>query len=209
MIRISHKSRSLQTHAAITAGGCVVIMVCSLVWMGCSIEKHYSTLSFFFDGVPNPEAKARAAAAAGVTPDLRNSPTYSLHKPYAEEQCNECHADQLKITNRDSEMCLKCHQDEPSKFPKMHGPVAAGACLWCHSPHESAQAHLMRKPARDVCMQCHDRTMLSLDRVPAHGDEKISCIDCHSGHGGNASMFLKEGVSRPAPEAPASQAQPR
>ena len=46
------------------------LWICALAscmaWAGCSIEKHYKTLSFFFDGVPNPEAKAKAAAAGGA-----------------------------------------------------------------------------------------------------------------------------------------------
>jgi len=175
-------------------------LLCAGVWAGCSLEKNYATLSFFFDGVPNPEAKARASAASGVTADMRSSATYTLHKPFGADQCAECHTSQLKITSRDSSMCLPCHKDEPTRYARMHGPVAAGACLWCHAPHESAEAHLLRKPSREVCAQCHDRTLLSAELVPEHGGESDrSCLDCHSGHGGPASMFLKEGISRPAP----------
>lgn len=186
--------RSRLVLAGVPCAGLVIA-----AWMGCSIEKNYATLSFFFDGVPNPEAKARASAASGVTANMRSSATYTLHKPFAGDQCIECHESQLKITSRDSGICLKCHKDEPTRYPRMHGPVAAGACLWCHAPHESAEAHLLRKPAREVCAQCHDRTLLSSEFVPEHaGDSDRSCLDCHSGHGGPASMFLKEGISRPA-----------
>lgn len=177
------------------------------LWAGCSIEKNYQTLSFFFDGVPNPEAKARAAAA--LTEDMRKSATYSIHKPFAEEQCAECHSGRIKITDRDSAICMKCHDKIPEQFPRMHGPVAARACLWCHSPHESAEAHLLRKPSREVCTQCHDPALLDGGKVAAHADKSVSCLDCHSGHGGNARMFLKEGISRLAPEGKAAAPETR
>lgn len=204
--RTSHRTR-FSGGRRLAVAACLCVLASSLVWAGCSIERNYATLSFFFDGVPNPEAKARAAAL--LTADMRASATYTLHKPFAEEQCAECHTGKLKITDRDSQMCMKCHADAPTKYVKMHGPVAAAACLWCHSPHESAEAHLLRKPARQVCAQCHDQTLLSAERVPAHADAQVSCLDCHNGHGGPASMFLKEGISRPAPSAPDAKPQPK
>jgi predicted CXXCH cytochrome family protein len=194
------RATRLQRHRL---GGVVWLcaIAASLLWAGCSIEKNYKTLSFFFDGVPDPEARARVAAAGGITEDIRKSPTYSIHKPFATEACKECHSDRFQLTTQDSSICLKCHEDQTSKLPKMHGPVAAAACLWCHSPHESAQAHLLKAPARQVCSQCHEAALLNSVRVPAHADPKQSCLDCHNGHGGTATFFLREGVSRPAPSA--------
>lgn len=190
---------SQATRRRTAAAGMVGMTLLMLIWAGCSIEKNYATLSFFFDGVPDPKAKAQAAAAAGVTDDLRKSPTYSLHKPYAEELCVACHKGQLKITSRDSKMCFGCHKEQTSNHARMHGPVAAGACLWCHNPHESAEANLMRAPARQVCTQCHDKTLLSSDGIPAHADDTRSCLECHFGHGGASPLFLKEGHSLRAP----------
>lgn len=173
----------------------------------CSVtEKNYTTLSFFFDGVPDPNAKAKGGPGA-VALDMASSPTYSVHKPYAAGACAECHSQAYELTPQDSGICMKCHKDRTNEYPKMHGPVAAAACLWCHAPHESAEAHLMKKPAREVCLQCHEAASLSVERVPEHADAARSCLDCHSGHGGTASFFLRPKPDRPT--APAEKAGPK
>lgn len=198
--------------SGVAAGLIVAGVLLACLWAGCSIEKHYATLSFFFDGVPDPAAKDRVAEAGGITAAIRNSPTYSYHKPYAEEKCTECHTDRFQLTGQDSSLCLKCHADRTTEHPRMHGPVAAVACLWCHTPHESAQPHLLKKPARDVCIQCHEQNMLSTQRVPAHADAARSCLECHFGHGGTSQFFLRDGASaakpRPQPSVPPSPATP-
>lgn len=184
-------------------------MVLCAVWSGCSVEKYYGTLSFFFDGVPNPDAKARAEAAGGITEDIRKSPTFTQHKPFVDENCGACHTTQFGLTNQDSSICMKCHSDRPTQYPRMHGPVAAVACLWCHAPHETAEAHLLKKPARQVCSQCHEPKMFEGSRVPAHTDEKRSCLECHSGHGGERQFFLRDGVVVPPPGQPAPEPEPK
>lgn len=176
------------------------IILC-LVWSGCSIEKYYDTLTIFFDGVPNPEARARAEAAGGITADIRKSPTFTVHRPFADDACNACHNESFQLSGQDSGLCIKCHADRTTEFPRMHGPVVAVACLWCHAPHESAEAHLLKKPARQVCSQCHEPGMLSAAREPAHADTSRGCLDCHSGHGGVNQFFLRDGAHRPAPDA--------
>lgn len=160
------------------------------VVLGCSVEKHHKTLSLFFDGVPDPGAVQEVRAGV-VTPDVRKSPTYSAHKPWAEEKCEECHARMVQSGSRDSRVCLKCHADTPAQHANMHGPVAVRACLWCHNPHESAYAHLLKAPARDVCSQCHVAATLPSERVPEHAMPDRACTDCHSGHGGPQRFFLR------------------
>jgi predicted CXXCH cytochrome family protein len=170
------------------------------------VEKNYKTLSFFFDGVPDPNAIAKVTPGATMV-DIQQSPTYSAHKPWQEERCIECHARTLKMDNRDSDLCLKCHAAKLTEYPNMHGPVAVGACLWCHNPHNSAYAHLLKAPTREVCSQCHTSAQLNVERVPAHADMNSSCTDCHSGHGGSARFFLHD-LQRPAPPASPAEAQP-
>jgi predicted CXXCH cytochrome family protein len=173
--------------------------------ISCSIEKNYKTLSFFFDGVPDPAAKARATRGGGGVVDIKSSPTYSVHKPFKEEACAECHTKRFKLGGQDSALCLKCHEAKTSEHERMHGPVVAVACLWCHTPHESAEAHLMKKPARQVCSQCHEPGVLSSERVAAHADNNRSCLECHFGHGGKAAYFLRPGVNavgQPPPAPP-------
>jgi predicted CXXCH cytochrome family protein len=156
---------------------------------GCSIDKHYKTLSFFFDGVPDPNAPGRVSGGGAASTDIQQSPTYSAHKPWKEERCEECHARALKLGGRDSDVCLKCHAEKTTQHEFMHGPVAVGDCLWCHNPHNSAYAHLLKAPARQTCTQCHATSLLDSTRVPEHAQER-SCLDCHDGHGGNARFFL-------------------
>lgn len=168
------------------------------LWTGCTVtESNYKVLSYFFDGVPDPNAPALPAGVALGEQDLRRSPTYIAHKPYAEDNCAECHKSRFRLTMNDSAICMKCHAEEVSKHPRMHGPVAAGACLWCHSPHESAHAYLMRDRDRPVCMQCHSQEMLTTQRVPEHADEARGCLECHYGHGGPGAMFLRSGAAAP------------
>lgn len=183
-------------------------VVACVIWSGCSVEKYYSTLSFFFDGVPNPEALAKAKAA-GTLQNIRQSPTYSVHKPFVDEACAECHTASFQLTGQDSSVCLKCHADRTTEYPRMHGPVAAVACLWCHAPHESAEAHLLKRPARQVCSQCHEQSMLSAQRVPAHADPARSCLDCHGAHGGTQPFFLREGADRMSPVEKAQESNPK
>jgi predicted CXXCH cytochrome family protein len=178
-------------------------------WAAWSCEvtpKNYPTLSYFFDGVPDPNAKGKPGAGL-QSPNIQSSPTYSIHKPYADAACIECHSKSYDLTVQDSGICLKCHRDRVNQYPKMHGPVAAVACLWCHTPHESAEAHLLKKPAREVCLQCHDVAALNSDKVPAHVDPARSCIECHSGHGGTAPYFLLPKATRA--DAPAADTAPK
>jgi len=200
-----HRAERRHDHACSTVQPAVwlaaLILFAGLLWAGCSVQKNYRLLSFFFDGVPNPNALP-AAASAGDGTTMRTSPTYVAHRPFTEERCDECHGGRLRPGVDDSGMCLKCHADVPNKHPVMHGPVAVVACLWCHVPHESAFASLLKADARQVCAQCHEPGMLGTDTVPAHADGSRSCLECHSGHGGDARFFLHPGHAEAAGAAP-------
>jgi predicted CXXCH cytochrome family protein len=180
------------------------LAVTGALWMGCSVQKNYRMLSFFFDGVPNPNALPITGAAGGPGA-MQASATYVAHKPYVEGKCDDCHQARFQLGKADSGICLKCHAGKPTEHPTMHGPVAASACLWCHVPHESAFASLLKAEPRKVCSQCHDSTMLSVDRVPAHAEAGRSCLECHTGHGGEARYFLRQ--ARGADGAPAGRRQ--
>ena len=185
------------------------LLVAAIV-IGCSGRKHYKTLSFFFDGVPDPAASAtgtRVTAERGGTKF-----TVYVHKPYAENNCKACHeGDRTQFftlaaaTGPTPDKCLTCHADVPHQYPNMHGPVAVNACTWCHSPHQSANAHLLKSTPNKVCMQCHGPTGLS-PSTANHTDPKANCLDCHSGHGGERNL-LKAGwvameAAKPGGESP-------
>ncbi len=48
-------------------------------------------------------------------------------------------------------------------------------------------------------MQCHSSAMLTGETVPAHADEKSSCLSCHFGHGGDSAIMLRPGASAQSP----------
>lgn len=164
-----------------------------IVDTGCTVTKdNYATLSFFFDGVPDPNTVAGGAAKPG---DATLMAVVSTHAPFAQDKCDACHKTQYRPSRNDGSPCLACHQGVLTQHNWTHGAVAGGACLWCHSPHESARRWLLRGPDRKVCAQCHAGTMLDASAVPAHVDESVSCVSCHFGHGGDDSLMLKPGAS--------------
>ena len=115
-------------------GSCFITtaLFCLLaLFAGCSSEKRYKVLSFFFDGVPNPNAPA-----AGSQDEFASQrtggvavPVAYIHKPYAENKCSACHENAggsfEDFQKLESSICLRCHQDVTDKYPIMHGPVAA------------------------------------------------------------------------------------
>jgi predicted CXXCH cytochrome family protein len=158
------------------------------VFVGCSAKKNYKTLSFFFDGVPDPNAPQGFSSRRGS-----NLKPVFIHKPYAEEKCDSCHLNTDDIFARAKvreNVCMECHAAVMTKFAVMHGPVGAGACLQCHSPHSSSVEHLLKVPAPGLCTRCHEPADLST-KVAQHTQPKIDCLSCHSGHGGNDRRFLK------------------
>jgi predicted CXXCH cytochrome family protein len=170
-----------------------VVLAASVV-LGCSDpQKRYEVLSFFFDGVPDPNApraEERRTSSGGTRT--------VVHKPYADNQCNSCHLNTNDIFARAQvreDICLTCHVDIPTQHAVMHGPVVSNACQMCHSPHSSAVPHLLRKPAPAVCTQCHEPEGLKLMHTQPF-DPKASCIDCHSGHGGSDHSLLLASAPR-------------
>jgi predicted CXXCH cytochrome family protein len=173
-------------------------------WAGCTVTKrNYKTLSFFFDGVPDPEAVQEGRISSAGVERL----SVVVHRPFAEERCDQCHRSLQRPSRNDSRICLKCHAPVQSEHPRMHGPVVATACLWCHVPHESAFPHLMRDKDRVVCTQCHTPALLNAERVPAHADATRGCLECHSGHGSSGPYMLRD-VGASAPAAPSEPVHP-
>jgi predicted CXXCH cytochrome family protein len=176
------------------------------VWTGCTPERRYELLNFFFDGVPDPFAPKVAVAPTddgdsifGVAAGPAGKPvTVYLHKPYADNQCTSCHVGASgtyeSFTKLESSTCLTCHPDVPRQYRVMHGPVAAVECNWCHAPHESTVKWLLKEEAPAVCVQCHDRELLS-PRPPEHLMQDKSCLACHFGHGGPEHGLLREGIA--------------
>jgi predicted CXXCH cytochrome family protein len=168
----------------------VAAVLGAILMLGCSSpEKRYQVLSFFFDGVPDPNAPVHVIGSK--VGDSTGNRTV-VHKPYADNQCNSCHLNTNDIFARAQvreDLCVSCHAGTPVQYAVMHGPVVNNACQMCHVPHSSALPHLLRQPSPGLCTQCHEPGGLALmHKQPL--DPKASCIDCHSGHGGSDHTML-------------------
>ena len=161
--------------------------------VGCSVRENYKTLSFFFDGVPDPNAPTniiRAGNSSDSSDSLAGTKMFR-HKPYAEQKCTQCHtADKKQLIMLKEDLCVKCHEDKTHQYAVMHAPVAAGQCMWCHEPHESDQPRLLKTTAPDLCLQCHDLELLPSSN-PAHRSDMANCLSCHLGHGGIKGSMLR------------------
>lgn len=186
-----------------------LILGLSLIFIGpsCSSDpqKRYKALSFFFDGVPNPNAPAGSEGSENAPTGSAPKMLAIVHKPYAEGKCGECHeGDTTKFESfqkLSSDVCMKCHAKAINQYPVMHGPVSAGECLLCHNPHESSVKGMLNDDAPAVCMQCHLSEFLPQDKE--HSDLKRSCLECHLPHGGT-----KHGLLRPSYLNPSASTQP-
>ena len=209
-----HTTRSSTRPLIRRRGGSIVallaLLVVAVAFNGCSRGQRYRTLSFFFDGVPDPYAPPKIpgqeddASQQGVGGAAKVFVV--LHKPYRDNRCNECHTNTggnfEDFQKLESTICLKCHQKVQTEYPVMHGPVVVTECNICHVPHESSIPHLLRDTAPTVCVQCHQPELLS-PNPKEHLMPNKSCLDCHSGHGGQKHGLLKAGLAlnagRPEP----------
>lgn len=178
--------------------------LCALLagWLGCSEERDYKTLSFFFDGVPDPKLKGKNPLTLNAS-GRSGGAMISTHKPYVEQKCGECHPSQglPTVALQNTDLCVKCHEKVMDQYPVMHGPVVGKACLWCHAPHESINKVLLRTTTSALCFQCHERELIST-KTFGHQEGQGNCLDCHFGHGSDKLPFLKPEGERPKPAPP-------
>jgi len=161
-----------------------------LSFFGCSPEKQHDNLSYFFDGVPDPNADKTDpdSLKKKVINDAKNQvvsdETY-IHPPYKDE-CKMCHASGFsnKLLEKQPELCYICHEDMSKKFAYLHGPVASGFCTECHSPHTSKYKKLLVREGQNLCYFCHKKK--DVLKNEAHASiEETKCWECHNPHGGS------------------------
>jgi len=169
----------------------LVVCVAAAGWAGCSIEKHYKTLTFFFDGVPDPNAPT--TGFTGLFTETAR-PILVVHEPFENNGCNNHHTNfsDLSEFRGNAQVCLSCHEDVTTSHERMHGPVVAQVCLWCHNPHQSPYPHLLRESTPEVCQQCHLPVLLERTHRDDPSRSEQNCLQCHSGHGGSGPGFLLE-----------------
>lgn len=181
----------------------LTIMFTCIAFTACNTEKHYRTLSIFFDGVPEPRAEIPNRADSVQTDratgfnesvnfdDSIKPDTASVHPVYRPNQCDRCHdvTHGYRLNQRQPALCYKCHDDFKNQFKKLHGPVAAGFCTACHLPHQSNYRPLLKKSPRENCRYCHQAG--DVGKNSAHADNSdIECRECHNPHGGPNKYFL-------------------
>jgi predicted CXXCH cytochrome family protein len=169
-------------------------MAALLAVAGCSPDARHRTLSFFFDGVPGPDAKPaeaparrRTAAPASAT---AGKALYRSHGPYAAQLCEACHYQGGgKLVMPVEDLCLYCH-DLNIRRKHIHGPVASGGCRVCHDPHGSGKAFLLVSDSTTFCFTCHDEAEVGSREVHA-GAKGMQCTDCHDPHSSDNDFILK------------------
>lgn len=177
--------------------------VCAAMLLGaaCDENRHYRTLTFFFDGVPKPGEKPPVGYApdgsAGF-PDAEQSDravpriVRYAHPPYREGKCAACHdntSGQLVATPQEG-LCAPCHRDVPGAVRYVHGPVAVKDCLTCHHFHGSTYPSILLDEPRGLCLRCHAEA--DLGTGPHHeAASQSDCTDCHHPHGGADQFFLR------------------
>ncbi len=185
---------------ALLAAGCLA--------GACAETARYRVVSFFFVGVPLPEAlrppepivPEPLPPVETPAPELKRQPDTRVvqagpireHPPYKEFRCGACHdMDRGLIRSTPQEgLCRACHGDVPGDMTYVHGPVAVSDCLVCHDPHGGTYPYLLVDEPTAVCFRCHDQDDV-LEAEPHATVAGRACTDCHHGHGGEDRFFLK------------------
>ncbi len=160
----------------------------------CSPKSDYKTLSFFFDGVPDPDKQDSIAQADSIRLAERQELTFTkvvktefvLHPPYQEKECENCHdkGQMGKLLEPLPGLCYQCHESFGDQYKVVHGPVDAGFCIKCHSPHMSKNDFMLLRTGQDLCLDCHMAKDVFKNEV--HADiEDANCTECHNPHGGD------------------------
>lgn len=183
----------------------VLLLFLVLMTIQCSItEKRYKVLKIFFDGVPDPKAKAGQEETPPHTQEKAAGPAQrqpvkvikSSHPDFANRECNKCHnksASNFLKTKKDK-VCFTCHDSSDFKGEFAHGPVAVSDCLTCHFPHESEYESLLRQKDARLCLECHlgeDVARNPLHKFKDADMEKETCTRCHFPHVSGTRFFLK------------------
>lgn len=186
--------------------GIVCCMLAGVVGavLGCDPLTVHKVTTTIFDGVPSmpsaeqyckdyhQEALVKERSATQKNKLLAEKGTESVHPPYEEKKCDNCHN-----KNTDSgfvvplnDLCGVCHKNF-LKGAYAHGPAAVGACLECHIPHNSPNTKLLKLPLDKICDRCHQEERLATALHNMVKGKGLICTNCHNPHAGNSPFFLE------------------
>lgn len=194
--------RLVNNHVLIQVACVLPIILLILYLSGCSPVPRHKTLSFFFDGVPDPSDSINSPQIRSdikvVEPNSKPAPAIAAvdqnhyHPPYKSKQCGSCHDrnGMGRFVLPQPALCYQCHDDYGKKFKIVHGPVAGGYCTNCHNNHMSKNEKLLKRVSRDLCLICHNAGEILV--TEAHKDiADQNCTDCHDPHGGRDHTLMK------------------
>ena len=174
----------------------VYVFTFLILLYGCS----YETLTFFFDGVPDPYKQKiepvhvkidSAKAVEPIVTPAQSSPRIYFHGPFKAKMCSNCHDlnSGYVLIAPEPNLCYGCHENFSDDIKYLHGPAASGYCSQCHHPHQSENQSILRNNVNMLCNKCHENDESFDNKLHSEAAEKI-CIECHSPHGSNKRYFL-------------------
>lgn len=173
----------------------LTVLMAAALLAGCEPNTRYKVLSFFFDGVPNPE-DIKAAEMKKKADEERKArggtgvKTAYKHGPYAAKMCEGCHVKggSNRLVAPLDQLCYTCHQFITDK-KWVHGPFAAGDCTVCHDPHSSKYKFLLTSEPARLCFNCHDEKAITESEM--HKGTDMQCVSCHDPHLSDQQYMLK------------------
>jgi predicted CXXCH cytochrome family protein len=157
-----------------------------------SSDRLYKILSFFIDGLPQPQKEKNASTESNAesTGSKGAVATYRDHGPYAANLCDACHiqSGSNELIMPIEQLCQSCHVLNLKK-KYVHGPVVAGGCRVCHDPHGSPYPYLLVSESKDFCYHCHSQ--LDIEKREVHKKATEACTFCHDAHASDNKYLLR------------------
>jgi predicted CXXCH cytochrome family protein len=122
-----------------------------------------------------------------------------VHPPFADKQCEFCHAaakdGKVVLTEESAKaLCVTCHDEKAKQIEtaKVQHPGAAGDCTDCHNPHASREPGLPKSNGVEICLGCHT-DVADLSKKAVHHQPAFvqGCGTCHDPHGGEREKLLR------------------
>jgi len=150
---------------------------------------NYSPMRLFVSGVLAVLASCGAYAAGAPGAPSNPPPIPAALNPattsadfVGDKPCKMCHADEVKGlgTNPHSKLALE-HDGKGVTCEGCHGPGRAHVQSAGDSSKIFSFTRSTPKVVEEHCLECHQGDHESFDRS-AHGEAKVSCINCHNIH---------------------------